>query len=83
MATKSLKQSYIKLWDFIKDKNRVYSLESQVSSMFINDILTKEEYHEIESDLRENSPLGYFSGTELRKRFVADRTIKLCKALLN
>lgn len=67
---------YKLLWEQIKDKPRVYSLQRESNVMYINDEISRQEMQILDDSLYEDWSKTYlFSNTKNRKAFV-QRMIK-------
>jgi len=75
---RTLKELYELLWEQIKDKPRVYSLNREVNVLFLGDDITKEEYWFFDETVRKEFLDSWlYSNTENRKQFVQRRIKEL------
>ena len=68
---RSLNTLYKLLWEQIKDKPRIYSLNREINLLFLGDDITKEEYWYFDKIVIESFKDSFlYSNTTNRKEFV-------------
>lgn len=75
---RTLKDLYKLLWEQIKDKTRLYSLNREINVLFLGDDITKEEYWYFDKIVRKEFLDSWLHGnTATRKEFVQRRIKEL------